>query len=372
MEKILLKNGQLFNFTQQKFYNADMEIGEGYSRILKPGTKTDATSIIDISKKYILPGLMDSHTHVGNADAALPYAADHHCPFTGVTEVLDGGTYGTDDMAEFLDGYAANSRVKINALLHIAKEGQLLSPHMEDQRPVRISQDQIISLLECYPKIRGLKVRLEQEMLDYGYAADTIAKACEIADSFSGRRIMVHIGSLSSHAGLENALLQLRPGDIVTHMYQPNGLGLFAKDGTILPVVKELIQKGVLLDTGFGSRQWSFLRIEQMLQEGIIPDLISSDCNKGNIYLDPPCSMIYAWEILSACGLSLSELITRSIAAPKKHYLGLSESELYTQGDIVIMSIRQASDSLTDLTGRSRRKVYSFHPQKTFINGVCC
>lgn len=361
-----LENGWIYNFESKRFVKETLKVGN-------PAPEKKEIKI-DVSGKYILPGFMDSHTHVGRKEGILPYVADEICPANGVTEVLDAGTYGVDDIETALLQDIPRSKVRIHALLHMAGEGQRDPRRLEDQRPKAIDEGRIREMFARYPSaLKGLKVRLEETMIAEGYAADTLKKTVAIAEKIAPDcRIMLHIGDLPQETKLKTILSVLRPGDVITHLFQPKGKGLFDERGYPDKALCAAAKNGVLLDSGFGGRQWSFETVLCMLENGVEPDIISSDSNKGNIAAENPCSILYAMEILNACGMPLEKLLEKTIVLPKKIYRGVSEENLYAEGDITVISIEKKEGVIKDINGQCRKTSLKFQPEMTFVGGRIC
>jgi imidazolonepropionase-like amidohydrolase len=75
MKKILLKNATIYPITSEPVKNGDLLVENG--KIKKIGHKLEAdayTKIIDCSEKYLLPGFIDVHTHLGLYDEGTGWA----------------------------------------------------------------------------------------------------------------------------------------------------------------------------------------------------------------------------------------------------------------------------------------------------------
>jgi len=86
MQKILIKNGQLV--TPQKIFTSDLlSAGESIERIAENITDAKA-EIVDASGKYIFPGFIDAHTHMG-----IPIRGTHSADDfdSGTLAALHGG-----------------------------------------------------------------------------------------------------------------------------------------------------------------------------------------------------------------------------------------------------------------------------------------
>lgn len=104
---MILKNGLILSFEEKKFIKRDIEISNG--KILKIAEKIQGDNFIDCSQKFITPGLIDIHSHLGVSEesagwvgddcneyeeASMPYleALDAINPFDiAIPEALKGG-----------------------------------------------------------------------------------------------------------------------------------------------------------------------------------------------------------------------------------------------------------------------------------------
>ncbi len=92
MKKILIKNGHIVS--PEKLFQADLLIAnETIERIAPDISETDA-EIIDAQGKYVFPGFIDAHTHMGIPIRGTHSADDFHAGtlaalYGGVTTVMD-------------------------------------------------------------------------------------------------------------------------------------------------------------------------------------------------------------------------------------------------------------------------------------------
>ncbi len=173
------------------------------------------------------PGLVDIHAHMS---AEMPPA---HCLSTGVTSMIDAGSAGADNIAEFVAlARAAPNRVRILVNLGrtgLGGRGELLDFANADaaaaRRAIEAHRDVVV----------GIKARLSANVV-----GDRAIEAIERAHSVTvplGLPLMVHVGQPS--VPLANILARLRPGDIVTHVYAPPPNGILDEQGRLYPAVLE-------------------------------------------------------------------------------------------------------------------------------------
>src|SRR5690606_4396125 len=84
---------------------------------------------------------------------------------------------------------------------------------------------------------------------------------------------------------------------------------------TLKDCVLEARDKGVLFDVGHGSGSFSFQVAEKAMQQGFLPDAISSDihskCVNGPVF-DLPTTMVK----FMAMGMSLGDVVARASHLP--------------------------------------------------------
>lgn len=370
-EAFRLTGGQVYHFRKRCFEAADVVVSAHRAQITTPADAAESGfPSYDVSGCRILPGLADFHTHIGRGGGLLPYDPDMFCPATGVTEVQDGGTYGTDDFDQFARQTASDSQIRIHALLHVAREGQMHPEAFEDQRPEKIDESALKEYCGKYGSlICGFKIRLENVMFEEHYAAAAVEKACDIASHLPGsRRVMVHLGHISDMEQLGSVISVLRPGDVITHIYQP-GVAGFSKAGGIYENLRRAQERGVLLDTGFGSRQWSYHTIENAQISGVVPDTVSSDCNQTNIVLPVPVSVQYAAAVLRSAGMTGEELIWRLCGNAQRFLNGTEPDHLYDRGDLFVFRETETDGEMKDVTGTARPLKQKVVPVLTVAGG---
>jgi len=276
---LVIKGGRLIDPSQRIDRVADLAIRGGKIAAIQPSIASSAAAqVIDAAGKLVTPGLIDIHTHV--AEKELTPA---QCLSTGVTSLLDAGSRGAENVGELVKiAQTAPNRVRI--LLNISGRGladgasELLDIEKANvpaaRRAIESSRDWII----------GIKARLSRSAAGE-HDLEAVRRARQVADPLK-IPIMVHVGDTA--APLPEILALLRPGDIVTHMYAPPPHGIFDDKGDgknkILPQVLEARRRGILFDFGNGrTAHWTWDVVERALQQGFLPDTISSDITAAGL-----------------------------------------------------------------------------------------
>lgn len=231
---------------------------------------------IDASGQYVTPGLVDLHTHIYWGVTYWGIHADPVAARTGVTTWLDVGSSGGYTFPGFREYIVENTRSRVYALLNLSSIG-LVAPTWELANPDYLDVDLAAGIVERNRDIiLGIKARIDCRTTR-GTGILPMQKARELADRV-GLPLMTHIGV--APPTLAEVGEYLRPGDILTHCFTGQDMRIIGDDGKVDPHIKELKDQGMVLDVGHGTGSFSYEVAEAMLDQGIPPDVISSDIHQ--------------------------------------------------------------------------------------------
>ena len=209
----------------------------------------DVDHVENLGGGLVTPGLIDVHSHV--ADKELTPA---QCLATGVTSQIDGGSRGAQNVDELVK-IAQGSPNRVRILLNISGRGladganELLDIEKANVAAARSAVER------SREWIVGIKARLSRSAAGE-HDLEAVRRARQVADPLK-IPIMVHVGDTA--APLPDILAQLRPGDIVTHMYAPAPHGMLDDNGRVLPQVLQARRRGILFDVGNGrTAHWTW------------------------------------------------------------------------------------------------------------------
>ena len=338
-----------------------MDIGIVEGRIIAVAPQLDeqgARRVLDLQGKLVCPGMIDLHCHVYEGVATEGVNENNASPDlvgveAGVTTLVDAGSAGSDLFGGLAHYVVPRARTRILALLNISRAGQIVGPQMSQRSAVDLDSTIRIAC-ENPALIRGIKLLMSGPVLDvFGLEAVRLAAR---AASEAGIPLMVHIGDLydppnSRAAGLTREMLDLlRTGDIVTHACTDRVGGLLDESGRVVPELLEAQSRGVLLDIGHGRTNFYFDTVRLLLDQGIVPDTISSDVTMGGrTYL------VYSLtECMSKClalGFSL-EAVARMVTASPASALGLADTlgaiAVGREADLSVLEIVEGDWQFTD------------------------
>jgi dihydroorotase len=344
------------------------------AEIASPDDPRQAVSTIECDGALVVPGLVDFHTHCYWGGTALGVNADKIGPATGVTTWIDTGSAGAGNFEGFYHHVIRRAAVRIVPFIHISHIGLtagagLYVPVGELFDFRYASFHETVRVASAYASvIAGVKVRASVNATG-PHSLDALRLARHAADVLE-TRLMVHVGPPPPF--IEDVLEHVRPGDIVTHCYTPYHGGILDGRGRVKDVVRHARDQGVLFDVGHGSGSFSFEVAERALDQGFMPDTISSDlhakCVDGPAF-DLPTTM----EKFLALGLGLEDVLARTTHIPAAA-VGLDHVGTLapgSQADVAIVRYASASVPLHDVLGKTRTGSRRLSVERTLIAGRC-
>lgn len=273
--------------------------------------------VIDLKGKWLCPSVVDMHVHCFKDRTELGLDIDEIGVKKQVGTLVDAGSSGAVDMAELID-QIKHAETKVKAFINYSSIGLTRGSGELADRSL-INEVELIACVKRFPDIiKGIKLRASATVVG-SRGVEPIREGKRLAKKL-GLPVMVHIGN--EPPLLEEVLECLEKGDIITHIFHGKPKGIFNEDGTLKKIVRDKYQEGVLFDVGHGAASFSFDVCERAIQEGIIPNLISSDLHARN-YQSKIQSLSEVVSKLYACGLSECQILD-AISIMPSHLLKLN------------------------------------------------
>jgi dihydroorotase len=325
-----------------------------------------AAMVIDAKGQYVTPGLVDLHTHVYWGATYWGVEPDPVAARSGVTTWLDVGSSGGYSFSGLRRYVIEPSRSKVLALLNLSSIG-LIGPSWEFANPdywdVELAQTIVDANRDV---IVGIKARIDSSTTR-GVGIKPLALARELADAV-GLPLMTHIGV--GPPSIDEVIPHLRPGDIVTHCFTGHNMRLLDDNGKILPEIKALHDAGLTLDIGHGTGSFSFETAERMLEQGILPDVISTDIHQLAIQ-GPAFDMPTTMSKFLALGMSLPEVIERASSRPacaiRRNDVGSLKPG--AAADIALFRVEEGDFTFQDIFMNERKGTKLLRNTLTIIDG---
>jgi dihydroorotase len=305
--------------------------------------------IVDASGLILTPGLIDLHVHVfAGHDLGIPAARVGLVH--GSTTLVDAGSAGAHLYPAFRDGYLRQARERVFAFLNISSIGLtsiLLAGELEN-----LAYASVEECLRCIDSNRdsivGVKARIAAETVGSN-GTRPLELAVEAANA-AELPLMVHIAS--PPPALESILALLRPRDIVTHCYTGLGNRLSDETGRVRAAARAAREHGVVFDVGHGGGSFDVETARALIEDGFLPDVISSDAHAYSI--DLVKSLPAVMSKFLALGLPLAAVVERATTAAAD-FLGRHELGRLAPGavaDIAAFELREQPVRFRDVNGR--------------------
>ena len=102
----------------------------------------------------------------------------------------------------------------------------------------------------------------------------------------------------------------MKPGDIVTHCYHGRANGIMGQEKQfVLKEVVEAQRHGIIFDCAHGRNHFSFRMIEKALDQGFLPDTISTDLTMTSATRGPVWDSPTTMSKLLHFGMALDDIV---------------------------------------------------------------
>jgi len=325
---LLLKGGHVIDPANHIDEVKDVGVLNGKIAAVETDIPADqGRKVVDVSKLYVTPGLIDIHYHVGHGGAPTnwfsPDAREHALPLgvpadlalqSGVTTIVDAGTAGAETFLQEKEEVIDRSRVRVLAFLNIVSNG--MNGGLEqslDQMNVKLCVDTIKRFPDLIVGVKTAHYWTHEpwDPEHQPWASTDRALECGILANVP---IMVDFWPRQGRSYEELILKRMRPGDIHTHVFAQQ-FPILLPNSKLNPALTEARARGVIFDVGHGAGSFWFRNAVPAVKQGFIPDSFSTDLHMGD-YLT--VSMTNVMSKFLAMGVPLEDIVRRSTVNPAK------------------------------------------------------
>ncbi len=354
MFDLLIAGGRVIDLDTEEERLADVGFAGGKVAAIAAGLpRGNAKQIVDATGKLVTPGLIDLHTHVYWGGTSLGVNADTIGPQSGTTTFIDAGSAGAGNILGFRRHVIERSDVRILAFLNISFAGifafskRVMMGECGDLR-LCDAREAVAAVREHLPVISGIKVRVGRHAGDSSGLAP-LNIALEAADALA-LPVMAHLDDPPpSRAEL---VPKLRRGDILTHCFRGFPNAPVNGAGRVQEEIMAARARGVVFDIGHGMGSLSFDTARQMLKNGFLPDVISSDIHVLSAE-GPAYDNLVTMSKFLCLGVKLADVLRMATTAPA---LSISRPDLGClveggAGDAAVLELRQGRFTYKDAAG---------------------
>ena len=349
---LLLKGGKIMDKSYPSEARMDVGIKGEIIAAVKPDLNPkDARRAVDVSGSIVCPGLIDFHAHAFLEAKELGQETDPTCLSTGVTTLVDAGSSGAATFEGFKEFLIDRGQTRLLAFLHISSIGLADLAVGESTHLPLLNPQRAAEMARKYPGlILGIKVRVQKENVGSN-GLEPLRLAKQAAALAGGLPVMVHV--TNPPVPLSQILDLLEPGDIVSHFLHGRGMGILDERERVSAPVRKARERGFLFDVGHGRNHLNFSVARRALDQGFLPDTISSDLTrKGKAGVVR--NLLHVLSKFLTLGMDLPTVLSCATANParilkKEGVLGsLKEGAC---ADIAVLSVETGDFDFEDCDG---------------------
>jgi len=370
--QLLIKGGHVIDAKNGIDGVRDVAINDGKIAAVAADLKAaDAKLVVPAKGLYVVPGLVDIHTHVfhgvdpdawySSGPRALP--PDGFTFRSGVTTVVDAGGSGWRNFPLFKRQVVDLAQTRVLALLNIVGSGMAGDPVEQNtgDMDARLTALRITQFPQIIVGVKTAHFR--------GPEWTAVDRAVE-AGRMANVPVMVDFGEFVTDRPWRQLVTQhLRQGDIYTHFFL-GVVPLLDAGGRVQPYVHEARKRGILFDVGHGGGSFVFRQAVPAMKDGFWPDSLSTDLHINSMNSGMK-DMTNLMSKFLAMGMPLKDVVARAtwhparqIKRPDLGHLGVG-----AVADLAVLSVDIGRFGYVDVDGGKLEGVQKLQAELTVREG---
>ena len=309
---------------------------------------TSAKRAVDVTGLYVVPGLVDIHSHHYGYSGAL-FPDDVALP-AGTTTVVDAGGPGWRNFEDYREKILRRAKTRVLTFINIVGLGMGGDENdVGDMDPAATAK----KILEYPDLIVGIK---NAHFSGEGFVS--VERAVE-AGRLTKRPVILdnNILSWTGRDTRTKLLEKMRPGDLHTHFYNDRHIELLdRRTNRIQPFMHEARRRGVLFDLGHGGGSFLWPVADRAMRQGFAPDIISTDIHASSI-MATQSDMTNCMSKMLMLGMELKEVVYRSTVTPARAISRFPDVGTLGEGreaDVAILEIEEGVFAYHDAWEKKR------------------
>ena len=354
---LLLKGGHVID--PANGLDAPLDLAIAGDRIAAVGANLSTEGVarvLDLAGHYVTPGIIDLHAHVCSSHARSTLSLDPHVHTfsSGVTTVVDAGTAGWRDFADFKERVIDTARIRVLSYVNIVGRG-MGGEWEHDLREMSPALAADVAR-EYADVVVGIKTAhyWARRPFDAEHPAWAAVDRAVEAGALCGKPVMVDFFPWLPERPYQRLILEkLRPGDIHTHVFAQQ-FPILDDAGRVNDFMYAARERGVVFDLGHGAASFWYRNAGPAIEQGFVPDSISTDLHTGNVngvVIDMQTTMNKVLNL----GAPLEQVIARSTVAPAREmgHPELGTLSVGAEADVAVFALERGDFSFVDC-GRAR------------------
>jgi dihydroorotase len=287
---------------------------------------------------------------------------DDHSFRSGVTTVVDAGSSGWRNFEEFKQLIIDQARTRVLAMLNIVGAGMAGAPeqNLQDMEP-----DKAAAMAAKHKDIIvGFK------SAHYAGPEWTSVENAVKAGGIAGLPVMVDFGQFRPERPFEDLVTKkLRPGDIYTHMFLAS-VPMLDETGRLRPYLSEARKRGVVFDVGHGGGSFLFRQAVPAIQQGFLPDSISTDLHIGSMN-GAMTTMLNTLSKFINMGMTLEDVVLRATWNPARQIKreDLGHLSVGAPADVAVLRLLKGTYGFVDVNGARMQGTQKLEGELTVSGG---
>ena len=290
---LMIKDGRVIDPATGLDGVQDVAVSDGKIAAVGEGL-ANGSDAIDATGQLVIPGMIDTHAHVyEHVSGRFGLNPDLVGVRSGVTTIVDQGGASCMTFPGFRKFIVEPATSNVLANISIYTVGGLEGhyyPYLYG--PGGIDVEACVRAAGANKDlVKGIKAHAEPGGISrWGLETLELAKQ---ASHESGMPVYIHLGQLWPPEGdaeidmdkeLPEIVALLDKGDILAHPFTRHPGGFVNKEGKLHPIVREAIDKGLLIDIGHGSH-FSLDMARRVLDAGVLPTTVGADMHGYNTHV---------------------------------------------------------------------------------------
>jgi dihydroorotase len=342
---ILIKGGEVRDPGRGFQQRADVGIKDGKIAAIEASIPVErGIDVVDANGMWVVPGLVDLHAHVYHG-LGFGIEPDPLAATSGVTTWVDAGTFAHNQAGAFRKFIVDGSQARIFGYVYLypVTRNPDEDPVQYVRRNMRQTGETAVANRDF---IIGVKLQVGSNM-NGRWSSDFLKIARELCDQYE-LPLMAHVSFAPPE--MDQVMELMKPGDVMTHCFNTHSIGILDEAGKIRSSVNDARARGVLFDVGHGAGSFNFDIARKALDQGFLPDTISTDVYTSSIggpVYDMPTTMAKMQHL----GMSLDDVLVRTTLNPARvidRVPGMGTLAVGGPADVALLEMEEGDFRLVD------------------------